>query len=80
MASSSQSSKNIGQMRISLPKLAQACDRTGVSDRAAAIIASAVLEDLNIVTSSDTSKIIEVKYAALEKGRDLIIRTRARKL
>uniref|UniRef100_A0A6P7FUP4 Uncharacterized protein LOC114334341 n=1 Tax=Diabrotica virgifera virgifera TaxID=50390 RepID=A0A6P7FUP4_DIAVI len=45
IASSSQSCENIGQMRISLPKLAKACDRTGVSDRPAAIIATAVLED-----------------------------------
>lgn len=29
IASSSQSCQNIGQMRISLPKLAKACDRTG---------------------------------------------------
>lgn len=58
-ASNSQSCENIGQMRIFLAKLAKACDRTGVSDRAAAIIASAVLEDLKIVTSSDTSKIID---------------------
>lgn len=59
VASTSKSKQTMGQMRISLPKLAKACDRTGVSDRAAAIIASAVLEDLQIVTSSDSSKIID---------------------
>lgn len=43
-ASTSQEKKGT-QMRVSLPSLALACERTGVSDRNAAIIASAVLED-----------------------------------
>ncbi|KAJ8930507.1 hypothetical protein NQ314_016691 [Rhamnusium bicolor] len=37
-------------MRLKLPSGALACDRTGVSDRAAAIIANAVLEDIGMVS------------------------------
>lgn len=57
--STSQPTETVGQMRISLSKLAKACDRTGVSDRTAAIIASAVLEDLKIITPDDSTKIID---------------------
>ncbi|KAF2888468.1 hypothetical protein ILUMI_17705 [Ignelater luminosus] len=48
IASASQSRTVIEQIRISLPNLAKACDRTGVSDRSAAIIASVVSEDLQL--------------------------------
>lgn len=41
------------------PALATACDRTGVSDRAAAIIASAVLEDLGMINEADTSNVVD---------------------
>uniref|UniRef100_A0A8D8T5D6 Uncharacterized protein n=1 Tax=Cacopsylla melanoneura TaxID=428564 RepID=A0A8D8T5D6_9HEMI len=37
------------QMRVPLPNLALVCDRAGVSDRSAAIIASSVLQDFGIV-------------------------------
>lgn len=47
------------QMRLQLPSLAQACDRTGISDRSAAIIVSAVLKDVGIVTKEDPSKIVD---------------------
>ena len=46
-------------MTVRLPSLAKACDRTGVSDRAAAIIASSVLQDMGIVSPNDTSKVID---------------------
>lgn len=45
--------------RLNLPSLALACDRTGVSDRAAAIIASSVLKDVGIITSKDPSAVID---------------------
>lgn len=45
--------------RLNLPSLALACDRTGVSDRAAAIIASSVLKDVGIISSNDTSSVID---------------------
>ena len=47
------------QMRLHLPTLAEACDRTGISDRSAAIIVSAVLKDVGIVTQTDSSIIVD---------------------
>lgn len=47
------------QMRIKLPSLALACDRHGVSDRAAAGIASAVLQDVGVIHKDDVSKVID---------------------
>ena len=41
------------QMRIKLPSVAQAYDRTVVSDRAAAILVSAALKDMGILTTED---------------------------
>ena len=46
-------------MRVKLPATAMACDRYGLSYQASASIATAVLHDLDIVTSDDSSKIIE---------------------
>ena len=48
--------------RIYLKKLksiATVADRTGVSDRNAALIASATLEDYNLISSEDISEVIE---------------------
>ena len=45
-------------MRVKLPSVALACDRTGVSDRAAAIIANAVLEDIGLVSKSRSSQVV----------------------
>ncbi|KAK4875283.1 hypothetical protein RN001_011705 [Aquatica leii] len=47
------------QMRTKLPSLAQACDRTGVSDRSAAILVNSALKDLGIITMEASSKIID---------------------
>ncbi|KAJ8928633.1 hypothetical protein NQ314_018777 [Rhamnusium bicolor] len=47
------------QMRKSLPTLPRECDRWGLSDRGAAAISSALLQDLGIVTSQETSSIID---------------------
>ena len=41
-----------------LPMLAAACDRVGVSDRGAALIASSLLQDIGIVSNQDTSDIV----------------------
>ncbi|KAK0055599.1 hypothetical protein Bpfe_014874 [Biomphalaria pfeifferi] len=46
-------------MRVKLPSLALACDPYGVSDRAAAGIASAVLQDVGIIQERDVSKVID---------------------
>ncbi|CAG4961034.1 unnamed protein product [Parnassius apollo] len=47
---------DILDMKVSL---ALACDRTGVSDRAAAIIASSVLKDVGIISTKDPSGVID---------------------
>jgi len=38
---------------------AEACDRTGVSNRAAAFLASSMLQDVGIITENDTSSVID---------------------
>ncbi|CAG5020765.1 unnamed protein product [Parnassius apollo] len=45
--------------KLNLSSLALACDRTGVSDRAAAIIASSVLKDVGIISTKDPSGVID---------------------
>lgn len=47
------------QMRVNINKLAVVCDRTGISDRAAAMLSSAVLQDVGIITLEDQSKVID---------------------
>lgn len=42
-----------------LPALARTCDRYGVSDRSAAAIASAVLEDVGLITENNYSIVID---------------------
>lgn len=39
--------------------VALACDKTGVSDHAAAIIANAVLEDIGVVSKSSSTQIVD---------------------
>src|SRR6218665_890959 len=46
-------------MTKSLPSLAKACDRTGVSDRSAAVLATLVQHDLGLVSPIDRSKVID---------------------
>ena len=53
------STSKAGQMRISLPNLAVACDETGVSDRSSAVIAPSVLHDIEIVSKDTPSKVID---------------------
>ncbi len=42
-----------------LPSVATACDKTAVSDRAAAMIVSAVLQDIGEVSIDNTSEIVD---------------------
>jgi len=62
---------NARQRRVSLPSLAEACDRTGVSNRSAAIIASAVLEDMKIISKDDFSKVIDKSKVHRERKKKL---------
>ena len=42
-----------------LPTLANACDRVGVSDRAATLFVSSLLQDIKAVSSQDTSEVVD---------------------
>ena len=56
------------QMRIKLPTTSLHCDRYGISDRAAAAVASSVLEDIGIISKTDTSKVIDRYKIRREKS------------
>lgn len=56
---STSSGVSSSQMRKCIPTIALECDRTSVSDRAAARIASAVLKDFGVVSESEKSNVID---------------------
>lgn len=59
-------------MLLNLPSLALACNRTGVSNRSAAIIASAVLQDVGIISPDDNSFVVDCsKFGARESRCNL---------
>lgn len=60
----------VKQMRQRLENLATACDRTGVSDRSASIIASAVLQDVGLISEQDTSKVIDRSKLRRERKKN----------
>ena len=71
---SAQQCKGPQRMLKNLPKLAMACDRHGVSDRSAAAIASAVLEDFRIVSKHDLFNVLDhskVRQARQRKRNEL---------
>ncbi|KAL3283080.1 hypothetical protein HHI36_006237 [Cryptolaemus montrouzieri] len=47
-------------MRVKFPSVALACDRTGISDRIAPLIASAVLKDLGSISDGNDSLRIDI--------------------
>lgn len=55
------------QMRIKLKNTALTCDRFGISDRAAAAVASSVLKDVGIVTNDDHSHVVDKSKIRREK-------------
>ena len=57
------------QMHVALPTLAAACDRHGVSDRAAATLATAVLQDMQIVHKGDTTQVIDRSKVRRERHK-----------
>jgi hypothetical protein len=62
-------------MRLKLPALATACDKTGVSDRAAAMISSAVIEDVGLLSKTNPTMTIDrmkIRRARKEQ-RELLI-------
>lgn len=70
------------QMRVKLPSLASICDRTGVSDRAAASIASAVLQDVGVISPSDKDMVIDRMKVRRERtrNRDQVISRQSQRL
>ena len=48
-----------GQVRIKLPALSETCDRYAISDRSAAAISSAVLQDIGVITNDDKASVID---------------------
>ena len=57
------------QMRVAFPTLTAACDRHGVSDRAAATLANAVLQDMQIVHKGDTTQVIDRSKVRRERHK-----------
>lgn len=56
-------------MRVNLTAFARECDRYGVSDRSAASLSSALLQDLGIINEQDTSKIIDRNKVRREREK-----------
>jgi len=56
-------------IRRRMPALARACDRHGLSDRSAAAIASAVLEDFGLVTADNFSNVIDKSKIRRERKK-----------
>jgi len=56
-------------LRRGMPALARACDRHGISDRSAAAVASAVLEDLGLITASDSTNVIDQSKVRRERKK-----------
>ena len=57
------------QMRLSLPTVATACDRHGLSDRAASSLATAVLQDMGIVSQGNKSQVIDRSKVRRERQK-----------
>ena len=62
-------SKTKKQMRLSLPTLATACDRHGVSDQAAASLVTAVLQDLQVINQGNKSQVIDRSKVRRERHK-----------
>ncbi|CAH1113072.1 unnamed protein product [Psylliodes chrysocephalus] len=57
------------QMRMDLQNYAKACDRTGVSDRNAAILATSLLEDLGIIHEDQSNNIVDKSKIRRERQK-----------
>lgn len=64
----------ISQIRLKLSALALACDRTEISDRNAATIASAILQDFGIISVDNKINVVDrlkVRREREKKRKDL---------
>lgn len=57
------------QMCKNLPTLARECDRWGLSDRGAAAVSTALLQDLGIITEQETSSVIDRSKVRRERQK-----------
>ncbi|CAH1106157.1 unnamed protein product [Psylliodes chrysocephalus] len=57
------------KMRVNLIAFARECDRYGVSDRSAASLSFALLQDLGIINEQDTSEIIDRNKVRREREK-----------
>lgn len=57
------------RLKTALPTLARECDRHGISDRAAAAIASAVLQDFGLISPDDSQNVIDKSKIRRERMR-----------
>lgn len=71
MNTSTSSSINNSQMRLKLPALAMVCDRTGISDRSAATIASAILQDVGIISIDTKKNVIDRMKVRREREKNV---------
>lgn len=55
------------KMRLPLPTVARECDRHGVSDRCAASIISAVLQDVGMINEHDSSMVVDKNKVRRER-------------
>ena len=55
------------KMHLPLPTVARECDRHGVSDRCAASIISAVLQDVGIINEHDSSMVVDKNKVRRER-------------
>jgi len=60
---------NSHQMRLQLSNVARECDRHGVSDRCAASIVSAVLQDVGLVSAKDSLMVVDKNKIRRERLR-----------
>lgn len=66
------------QMRLNLREVPKIADRFGISDRAAAALATAVLVDFNLVTAEDASLVID--RSKIRRAREKLRKESANKL
>ncbi|GBM33192.1 hypothetical protein AVEN_251609-1 [Araneus ventricosus] len=58
-------------MRTTFPNVAQACDRTSVSDRSTEILKNADLKDMGIIKKGDSSKVVDRSKIRRERIKTL---------
>lgn len=66
--------------KIQLPSFSKMCDRYGVSDRAAAALASAVLTDIKVVSHNNLENVIDKNKVRRERNTSRVVNSDKRDL